>query len=44
MDKTVAVGAVETGAQRSTDWTSQSFWDMGLHKLQGAVRDPSHAT
>ncbi len=31
-------------ARRSTDWTSQSFWDMGLHKLQGTVRYPSQAT
>ena len=31
-------------AQRSTHWTSQSFWDMGLHKLQGTVRYPSQAT
>jgi len=31
-------------AQRSTDWTSQRFWDMGLHKLQGTVRYPSQAT
>ena len=31
-------------ARRSTDWTSQSFWDMGLPKLQGTVRYPSQAT
>ena len=31
-------------AQRSTEWTSQSFWNMGLHKLQGTVRYPSQAT
>ena len=31
-------------AQRSTRWTSKMFWDMGLYKLQGTVRYPSHAT
>jgi RNA-directed DNA polymerase len=31
-------------ARRSVRWTSQSFWAMGLHKLQGTVRYPSQAT
>lgn len=31
-------------AQRSKLWTSKDFWNMGLHKLQGTVRYPSHAT
>lgn len=31
-------------ARRFVKWTSQMFWDMGLHKLQGTVRYPSQAT
>jgi group II intron reverse transcriptase/maturase len=31
-------------ARRSVQWTSQGFWAMGLHKLQGTVRYPSQAT
>lgn len=31
-------------AKRFVKWTSQMFWDMGLHKLQGTVRYPSQAT
>jgi group II intron reverse transcriptase/maturase len=29
---------------RSVKWTSQMFWDMGLHRLQGTVRYPSQAS
>jgi group II intron reverse transcriptase/maturase len=31
-------------AQRRTVWSSPQFWEMGLHKLQGTVCYPSHAT
>jgi RNA-directed DNA polymerase len=31
-------------AGRSVKWTSQMFWDMGLHRLQGTVRYPSKAS
>ena len=35
------------GGQRGTrrrSWTGQQLFEMGLHKLQGTVRYPSHAT
>jgi group II intron reverse transcriptase/maturase len=31
-------------APRSIKWTSQMFWAMGLHRLQGTVRYPSQAS